>query len=369
VNAADAIVRAAIVRPSAPCGELPADVLEALERHRAAPLAWDGLTTAGLESAWPEELRLRLRRASARRALESELLDAELRRVLQGLQAGGTRAVVIKGAALAYTHYRLPHLRPRGDSDLVIAERDREAAFAALSDLGYGPSDAVAGALITQQAQWTRSVGAGVRHAVDVHWRVFNPHLFGNLLAPGELLQRSVAVPALGPAGRVPHPVDALLLACAHQAAHHAGEADLIWDFDVHLLVNALSQAEAAEAAARIRAANLRAVTAAAVARAAGQFGTRVPSALAAVFDEAASHREPTAAFLQPGRRQIDLLASDLTAVSGWRARARLLREHLFPPAAYMRAKYGLRSVLWLPLAYAHRIVAGVPKWMRSQRS
>jgi hypothetical protein len=368
VTNADEILLAALMRPGQPCSVPDEDVLVEVERHRAAAAACDALVRSGHADAWPDAIRVRLRRANARRAIEAELLDTELRRVLDAAHGRGMSAVVIKGAALAHTHYRLPHLRPRSDSDLVIGETARDAWFALLADLGYLRSTAVEGELIVQQAQWTRAVGGGAVHAIDLHWRVFNPHLFGNLLAPGDLWRRSIPLLALGPGARAPHPADALILACVHRAAHHAGEQDLIWDLDVHLLVSGLADEAAAEAAAAIAAARLRAVAAASIDAAASRFGTRVPPPLAAVIAEAGRQDEPSAAFLRPGRRQVDLLVSDLSAVRGWRARVHLLREHLIPPPAYMRAKYRFRSAAWLPLAYVHRIVRGLPKWIRSQR-
>jgi hypothetical protein len=50
--------------------------------------------------------------------------------------------------------------------------------------------------------------------------------------------------------------------------------------------------------------------------------------------------------------------------LSRWRDRARLLREHLLPPASFMRAKYGAAPAVALPALYAHRVVAGGVAWL-----
>ena len=60
-----------------------------------------------------------------------------------------------------------------------------------------------------------------------------------------------------------------------------------------------------------------------------------------------------------------DVLASDLAELPGWRARARLVKEHAFPPAAFMRTRYGIESAMWLPALYVHRLVTGAFKWLR----
>ena len=69
--------------------------------------------------------------------------------------------------------------------------------------------------------------------------------------------------------------------------------------------------------------------------------------------------------FLRPGVRQLDVLLDNLRVLPGWRARLTLLKEHLFPDAAYMRRTYARGSpapTLWL---YVRRIVVGSSKWLR----
>jgi hypothetical protein len=369
MTTAERILVAAVTDPATPPQAVAPQMLDAIERHGLAPLAWDALTTSGHTDAWPALLQERLRRAYAAQALVAGLLDAELRRVIAAAGEAGIRTVLIKGAALGYTHYRLPHLRPRSDSDIVIAETDRSGIAQVLSALGYARSEAIDGPLVTQQAQWTRKVAAGLVHAVDVHWRVFNPHLFGDVLPTAHLLHRAVPIPALGPHALSPCAADALVLACVHRAAHHAGEEDPIWDYDIHLLISSLSDDDAAAFARSASAADVGAVCAAGVTSAQARFGTRLPATLESFVARAADSPGRTAVFLEPGRRQVDVLASDLGALATWRARAALLRQHLFPSPRYLLKKYGRSNWGWLPLLYVRRIVAGMPRWLRSQRS
>jgi hypothetical protein len=60
-------------------------------------------------------------------------------------------------------------------------------------------------------------------------------------------------------------------------------------------------------------------------------------------------------------------LRSDLRALPDWRARARLLQEHLFPSVMYMRARYGVQSNVLVPALYLWRIVRGAPKWLSTR--
>jgi hypothetical protein len=73
---------------------------------------------------------------------------------------------------------------------------------------------------------------------------------------------------------------------------------------------------------------------------------------------------EPSAVYLGNGLRPIDVLFSDLRALSSWRARARLLREHVLPPSGYMLRSYGVSSRALLPVLYADRVVRGARRWL-----
>jgi hypothetical protein len=83
---------------------------------------------------------------------------------------------------------------------------------------------------------------------------------------------------------------------------------------------------------------------------------------------ELAPEDEPSAMYLGPAVRKFDVLLDDLRALPGWRARLTLLKEHLFPDAAYMRRTYASGAsgpILWL---YVRRIVTGAVKWFRPSR-
>ena len=70
-------------------------------------------------------------------------------------------------------------------------------------------------------------------------------------------------------------------------------------------------------------------------------------------------------AYLERRASKADLLVADLRALTGWRPRLRLLREILFPPAAYMFATYGGSSRIVLPAWYLRRIAGGARRWLR----
>ena len=96
---------------------LTTDELRAILEHGVGPLVY-------------ARLRLPQLRTDAIHAAAHEPLRAsDLAEVLGALAGRGVEALILKGTALAYDLYPAPELRPRSDTDLLIA-RDDLAAFA-----------------------------------------------------------------------------------------------------------------------------------------------------------------------------------------------------------------------------------------------
>jgi len=288
--------------------------------------------------------------------------ERELRSVIAAL--ADVRPVLIKGAALAYTHYLRSELRPREDTDLLISAADRGRVATALERLGYERAPGVDGELATAQFHFRRRDRCGVSHALDVHWRMSNVRAFADALSYDEIVAASAPVSHMGPAARVPSAVHSLVIACAHRVAHHGNSDQLLWLFDIHLLARSLAVAERRQFTALVTARRLRAVAAEGLAAAAAAFGS-IDTHWIAALQAAPPSEEPSAAFVGGPMRRVDVLAADLTATARWRDRVRLLREHLFPAAAFMYERYGTHRAVALPILYAHRIVSGAPRWFR----
>ena len=85
---------------------------------------------------------------------------------------------------------------------------------------------------------------------------------------------------------------------------------------------------------------------------------------LASALRSSGGADEPSAAFLG-GLTPADMLLSDLKVLPGWRPRVAMLAEHALPSTVYMRSRYPTWPRLFLPFAYAHRFVRGLPAWFR----
>ena len=237
--------------------------------------------------------------------------------------------LVIKGTALAYTIYEHPSQRPRCDTDVVVRINDIAAARAILEDCGYAEEPSAGSEIANGQRIFSRVDRLGVRHAIDLHWRTLNRPRLARAFRFEELWSR--AVPFRGRNHvRIPSTEDALLLAAAHLAAHHAGQTRLIWLNDLHLL------AREADFSVVIRRAQRKGIA----------------RELASALMDAAECGGHAAA---PSR--LHELAEDLRYTQGVRTKMRLMREHLLPSADHVMRKYGTKSRFLLPFLYIRRVL------------
>lgn len=310
----------------------------------------------------PSTAAVRLTALAAAHAALSLAHDRELTRVLAHLAPAGVSPIVIKGAHLAHTIYPSPDLRPRGDTDLVIAPDERAAVSALLVGAGYRPLVHVRGRLILGQCHFVRTDDLGVAHALDVHWRVAAPLVFRHVLPAAALRRSRVPLPALGPEAWGPRPAHALTIACVHLIAHHRHSPLLLWLYDIARLAQAFDDGEARVFLETTSAAGVSAVCAAALNQARRHFDGPALESLATGAEAAGRARAEPSARVLTAARPIDEVWLDLRVSEGWRERASLLREHLWPEADYMRATGA--GTGWLPLAYARRAFAGAGKWL-----
>jgi hypothetical protein len=321
------------------------------------------LVHAGIADRLPDLESARLRDEARMEAAVEEVRRRELCRVLCALRAEGIDVLVTKGAHLAHTCYAESHLRPRDDADLLVAPGDRSRVAGALEGIGYERLPDITGDAVHGQMLFGRRDHVPV--VLDVHWRIAGPRLAADLLSFEELRRRAVELPRLGPCARGPASVDALALACIHQAAHHLEHHLLLWTHDAWLLLSGLSDEEVEAFCAMAIDRRMTRVCAYTVNECARYFPSpRVGRVLARLH--VARRHEPTG-FLVGERTPLRQLGSDLAATRGWIARGQLIAGHLFPPSAYMRHTYRVPTAV-LPLAYVYRIVRGAGRWLVGKR-
>jgi len=302
--------------------------------------------------SWPESVKSAIDQETKHQVAIAMLREHETARVLLALNEAGIRHLLLKGAGLAYTHYREPHLRPRCDTDLFIRKFDLAQTTNILVGLGYSRANAVSGELISNQSMFSNGTDQ-----FDVHYGISMTQYFSEILTFEEVYERSVPISISG--ARTLGPIDALLLACIHRVAHHHNTENPLWLYDIHLLVNKMNRDELnafAELASRKKVVSvcregLRLTT--------EYFATQLPQDLWKSPSE-----DDSAKFLRPGLNRFDLLQLDLEHLS-FGGKLKLLREYLFPPATYMLQAYSQPPSIFLPALYLHRGITGAWKWLR----
>ncbi|MBV8544174.1 MAG: nucleotidyltransferase family protein [Acidobacteria bacterium] len=341
--------------PSAATAEDAAQLVESIKQNGLGPLVY------ARPSDWP--IRSLLRDIAIHAAAGESSRLADVREVLGAFETNGIRVLIIKGTGLAYDIYPSPELRPRGDTDLLIAKSDLEKVRRILHGRGYASSITSGDTLAIRQQSFAR---AG--HVYDVHWDVANSPVVRDALPFEELLSRAIAVPRIAPNALAPSHVDALVLACIHRVAHHHDTERLIWLYDIHLLREAMSADEHARFWRLAAERGVVAICERSI-ELADEWFAAAPHDRARdwLTEDERSRDEPSAAFLNRDRRRGAVLSDDFKALD-WRSRFRRLRELALPPLGFMRQSFPSAPAAVLPALYVWRGARGVLRLMRRVR-
>ena len=338
------------------------ELLAAARRHGVSALVSDRLRPT---RRWPPSAQEILDRETALASALEALRQRELVHVLELLAQRGLHPLLLKGSALAHRLYADASHRARFDTDLLVRREDLDAVDDVMLSRGYSRARLVTGELVMHQVDYVRKDAQGIRHVYDFHWKLANRQAVADVLAFDELATSSVPIETLGPTVRGLGTVHALIHACVHRAAHHAGDERLIWLYDIHLLLNALTSSQVVQVVALASDRSVSTLCLSGVTAAQRCFGTSVPDGLRDGLNRPRRASEPSAALLQIHGAGFAELLADLRALPGWTSRARLVYEHAFPPPAYISGAYMTSNRIWLPALYTHRIVRGTWRWFR----
>ena len=297
--------------------------------------------------------------ADVKRVARAEVVLEDCRRldvvrVLSALHDANVSALILKGTALAYTHYAHPSLRPRNDTDLLVRKRDWAPAAHLLEKLGYKRWDEIRGDVARNQGEFVREDRC-LRYAFDLHWQVSDRPVFAAALSIETLMHHAKEIPALGPFARTLCPVHALLLACMHRVRHYNSDL-LIWLYDIHLLTEGLSGTEVDEFVAAARKRRIAAICDAGLRRAREHFHTTMPDGLLERLSPSGAFEavEWSAKYLAARPWRARLL--DVMTQSDWQSRLCFLQELASSDRQYLLDRYQRTSPLWLPILRARRL-------------
>ena len=248
----------------------------------------------------------------------------------------------------------MPGTRTRSDSDLFIRIKDIALAKEAVRNDGF-----MIASPVYKSHQFT-VIPSGERCGLihfDVHWRILNHPRYARILNFDETSACSIPVPGLKNVG-VPGSVDALLLACMHRFGNESHDRNrLIWIYDVHLLVTAMTQLELAEFAAKAVQRGVQDICLDGLSKSQECFETSVPKE---VKRQLQTSIRPQVLSRRYHESHLSLLIDDLNALPDFNSKLELLKELFLPSRDYLMKRYGTVNQFWLPLLYLRLVVGGI---------
>ncbi len=340
---------------------VPDNLVETARAGGVGPLLYSALRGRKLVPPAVEEELRRDYYGSAARAM---VLWHELEKVLRALAAEQIPVILLKGAALAEAVYVNSALRPMGDLDLLVREKDVPAALRALAAQGYSAATAEAHAGLTVESENEVAL-CGARAVVEIHWSLLDSPYYQSHLPIEWFWQtaqplRVGAQPALalGPEAQLLH-------LCAHLLLHHGGESPrLLWLHDIAAVLHRygeqidwpvlLQQAQACDLVLPLQQL---------LPRVAREWARPIPETalprLAALRPSRAEARV-FGLLTAPRRPVIQRFWTNLRTTPTWPRRLRYALQSIFPSPSYMQRRYSIRHRLLVPFYYPYRWYVGV---------
>lgn len=322
---------------------------------------------------WPTSMREWLRNHSIGRFIWEHNHKALLGELLDRLHQAGIVARVLKGTAIAYTHYAEPALRVRGDTDLLIHEADlaqTRNVFAAMGFKRMFPTHGVFGDLHFQELlQYVDQHGQS--HEIDLHWEVSNSRALRPVLDVEQFMAETVPLPRLSPRAVTVSLETRLLHGFVNRAMHGpfylASQSSyfpqrLIWAHDYRLQLSQLTKQQWFGLAERCCQLGVSAAASDALRFASETLSVAVPREVRERLDAAPG--DTFVARYIAERRPLQQALIDLQATPGVAGKLRFLLARAFPTREHMRSKYSSARSWPLAVLYLRRLFEGAARFM-----
>ncbi len=252
------------------------------------------------------------------------------------------RGLIIKGAALAHSHYPSPGLRPRVDTDLYIEPTQIARAHEILLDAQWRPVASNFSAVVLPERTYQKCF-SGALISLDVHWALSARPTLARALPFEVLYADSVAFDGSGH-WHMPDAVDALLIAIVHRIGHHRDHERFIWLYDVHLLWQAMTPVQKEQTLSRAEQAGLCAILFDALLASQAIFQTEI--SLDQLGRLQSAKNEPGTALLN---EKLSDFAFDWRFAS-WRERYSLIKQRVWAEPDYLRSRFNAKRapIAWL---------------------
>lgn len=333
------------------------------QKERLCPLIFHLCVGTDSWSQWPAGIGADIRQ-HAIEAATLELVTSEAQaKLLAALAAANVEPIVLKGAAIAYTHYPGPSLRSKSDFDLLFRRQDLGGSFRVMEKFGYRYQPRPG--LLGQELGYRPPADSCLYH-LDIHWRVTTYPLLADVLDYDEIRARAVRV---GKNGLGLCPEHALMHACIHLVKHQSSgdPIRLLWLYDIHLMVEAMSGDQQVEFINLVIAKRVSQIASAAMVKVAEDFPSASLTAMTESLGES-TMPEPSARMLLGNAHSF--LVSDLFQTGSRKSLLVGLQDIFIPPPDYLLRLYGKKHILWLLVLYPYRLIEGVLLyiWRRLKR-
>ena len=333
---------------------------DSAEFHRLLPLIHSALSNG--TARWPVSILDKCRLASLTHAMRELAYQAEVGRLIALLEDSGIPTLLLKGTALAYSCYTTPALRPRADTDLLVPPECSQRAARMLHSTGYRRVSGPAGKYVGYQIEMHRMDSLGVRHNIDLHWRISNLQFFAWRFSFDELAADAVPVPRLHPLAMRVGNAHALLLNLLHRAGDRldartcCGER-LIRLYDIKLLVELMSDKELDDFLRMTATKGLAAIAEDGLRSCASRLDSaRLRALIGALADLSGVHARP----FHVGRLSREWL--EIMAIPGAWPRISYLANRAFPTPEYMRERFPDSTARSLSRLHLRRLREGLSK-------
>jgi len=262
--------------------------------------------------------------------------------------------LLIKGEALAHTHYPSPELRVRSDTDIFIAIPAISRTIQALESDGFSVTHP---RYKSHQFTAIKTLPGGVLFRVDVHWRISNEPAFARLFSYEASFDRAVTANVAGRLCLVLHPVHALILACMHLSVQPEERSDrLIWIYDIHLLVSRMSEDELLEMGEVASKKGVGGICLQAIQKSEVCIGTSIPKVVTEALQSTCGAGVYESGY---GQSYLALILADLRELPGLSQKWSLISELLFPGSEWLLNKYAKTHHTWVPILYLRYLASG----------
>jgi hypothetical protein len=332
-------------------------LLESLDYH--------GITLLAAEHhALPEILTPAIRKHKAMMVANDTLKQVELVNLLSAFSAAKISAVLFKGSALAYSIYPKSWLRPRSDTDILIAPEDRAKADQICAKLGYRKLFAIQGEYVSYQSTYGKALAGSSSINIDLHWHINNRQMFSSTFRVDELINNAQQLTHFDQTPLeffvcIPSSVDSILIASIHRAGHHNKEERLAWLYDIHLLANSLSRIEWQQLCNKAQEKKIAAITLNALQTCETLLGTGIDTSTAQQLRQSSEAHEPSSIFLNRELSERHYFWADLQSMPSVSSKLSFLIESVIPPPEYVRHQMGTSWASW---AYLKRAIRGIKR-------